>query len=146
MPKATASASISQPTNLADLDTALHPWMDRAMVGVRPGFGEGRRERGPRALQARLETPIVGGHAVLVSLVLPGPGNGLAGLHRCGIRLVGPLRLGVRHHLDGRRGGRAAAALWRAVPSKWRNAGAERRRRGHQHNHTDSESADGSRS
>src|SRR5713226_452647 len=104
MAKVTASASINPPIPLGirfacdtgvillgNRDTALHLRMYRAVVGVGPGFGKCGCERKPGALQARLETSVVGRHAVLVSLVLPGPGDRLAGLHRHGVGLVGAL-------------------------------------------------------
>src|SRR2546425_1871796 len=107
MAKVTASASINRPTRvkvpfsagtgvfifLSYGDAALHLRVDRAVIGVGPGFGKCRGERRAGALQTGLEAAVVGADAVLVSLVLPGPGDRLTGLHRHGVGLVGSLLL-----------------------------------------------------
>src|SRR2546428_13368827 len=69
MAKVTASASINRPTRvklrfdagtglfifLSYGDAALHLRVDRAVIGVGPGFGKGRGERRTGALQAGLK-------------------------------------------------------------------------------------------
>src|SRR5437588_6034633 len=132
MAKVTASISINRPTRVkfgfaAGLglfillrygDRALHLRVNRAVIRVGPGFGKCRRERRPGALQAGLEAAVIGADAVLVSLVLPGPGDRLAGLHRHGVGLVGALLLGVGDHLDRARGGCGGGAFWSAGASE----------------------------
>src|SRR2546428_4619402 len=128
MAKVTASASINRPTRvklrfdagtglfifLSYGDAALHLRVDRAVIGVGPGFGKGRGERRTGALQAGLEAAAIGADAVLVPLVLPGPGDRLAGLHRYRVGLVGSLLLWVGDDLHATRGGSAGSALRRA--------------------------------
>src|SRR5438874_11663964 len=108
MAKVTASASINRPTSvklrfvegteltfifLRYRHGALHLRVDRAVIGKGPGFGKCRGERRPGALQAGLEAAVIGADTVLVPLVIPGPGDRLAGLHRHGVGLVGALLL-----------------------------------------------------
>src|SRR3989442_7209280 len=107
MAKVAASASINRPISvdlrfggatgafiwLGNGDAALPLRVDRAVIGVGPGFGKCRGERRTGALQAGLEAAVIGADAVLVPLVLPGPGDRLASLHRHGVGLVGSLLL-----------------------------------------------------
>src|SRR6266550_400180 len=107
MAKVTASISIKRATRvnvrfsagmgllifLRYGDRALHLRVYRAVIGVGPGFGKCRSERRPGALQAGLEAAVIGADAVLVSLIVPGPRDRLAGLHRDGVGLVGSLLL-----------------------------------------------------
>lgn len=75
MAKVSASASIKPPISpgiregwpagrafifLGNGDRALHLRVNRAVIGVGPGFGKGGREARPSALQAGLEATIVG--------------------------------------------------------------------------------------
>src|SRR5438874_7605676 len=108
MAKVTASISINRPTGvrlrfvrdtglaficLSYRHGALHLRVDRAVIGKRPGSGKCRGERRSGALQAGLEAAVIGADTVLVSLVVPGPRDRLAGLHRHGVGLVGALLL-----------------------------------------------------
>src|SRR6266550_1192066 len=108
MAKVTASASINRPIRvklrfvegteltfifLSYRDAALHLRVDRAVIGVGPGSGKCRGERRPGALQAGLKAAVIGADAVLVSLIVPGPRDRLAGLHGHGVGLVGSLLL-----------------------------------------------------
>src|SRR5438874_7663493 len=107
MAKVTASISIKRPTrvrfgfaagtglfiSLRYGDRALHLRVNRAVIRVGPGFGECRGERRPGALQTGFEAAVISTHAVLVALVLPGPCDRLASLHRHGVGLVGALLL-----------------------------------------------------
>src|SRR6266513_3237708 len=107
MAKVAASISINRPTRvkfrfaagrgmfifLRYGARALHLRVDRAVIGKGPRFRKCRGERRSGALQAGLEAAIIGADTVLVPLVIPGPGDRLAGLHRDGIGLVGALLL-----------------------------------------------------
>src|SRR6266576_6403203 len=107
MAKVTASISINRPTRvkfgfaagtglfilLRYGDRALHLRVDRAVIRIGPGFGKCRGERRASALQAGFEAAVISTDAVLVPLVIPGPGDRLAGLHRDGVGLVGALLL-----------------------------------------------------
>src|SRR5438094_9968474 len=105
MAKVTASTNINRPTRvkfrfaagrglfivLRYGRRALHLRMDRAVIGKGPGFGKCRGERRSGALQAGLEAAVIGADTVLVSVVVPGPRDRLAGLHRNAVGLVGAL-------------------------------------------------------
>src|SRR2546423_3158697 len=107
MAKVTASISINRPTRvkfgfaagtglfilLPYGDRALHLRVNGTVIRVGPGFGKCRSERRPGALQTGFEAAVIGADTVLVPLVIPGPGDRLAGLHRDGVGLVGALLL-----------------------------------------------------
>src|SRR6266480_1520291 len=160
MAKVTASASINRPTRvklrlaagtglafifLRYRHSALHLRVDRAVIGVGPGFDKCRGERRAGALQAGLEAAVIRADAVLVCLVLPGPRDRLAGLHRHRVGLVGSLLLCVGDDLHRARGGCGRGSFCTACRSKWGTARAERRRGGDEHDQPNQYSWDASR-